>query len=280
MDAAELYESLLSHTKVDQERLNAIFIKLPRGASVGTFRTEILHQGLLPYTEVMGVFVNNFLLPRSRKLLNTIKQKRLAHSYFKPESHKQKFHLKDMRILDPVVALAQGTLAIPIPPLDKEQFTFQSSDEKQAVLLAIDLVAVGEINETEIVLLETLDTFSQSEAAIQVLCWLYMCSGLPQQAEHWALNFLATQRGGSFTIELLSLAQQVQNKHLLASAYYQQLLRQSQVRSQWYLLLAYSQEQSQCPTEALQNYKTYSTVGQDESFKTFAATHSKGLTER
>jgi len=280
MNAADLYESLLSHTKVDQERLNAIFINLPRGASVTTFRNAILEQGLLPYTEVMGVFVNNFLLPRSRKLLNTIKAKKLAHSHFKPESHKQKFHLKDMRIIDPVVALAEGTLEVPVPVLDKEQLNFQSSDEKQAVMLAIDLAAVGETNETEIVLLETLDTFTKSEAAIQALCWLYLCSGLPQQAEQWALSFLATQRGGSLTVELLSLAQQVQNKHLLASAYYQKLLRQTRVRSQWYLLLAYSQEQSQCPNEALENYKIYSTIGQDESFKAFAATHSKRLTAR
>ncbi|WP_320823119.1 hypothetical protein [Reinekea sp.] len=280
MDAAELYESLLIHTAVDRERLDAIFIALPQGAAVGYLRDEILKHGLLSYAEVMGVLVNNILLPRSRKLLTTVKQKRLQHSHFKPKSHNQKFYLRDMEILDPMASLAAGSLAVAIPMLDRAQCSFQSSDEKQAVLLALDLADEGELNETEVVLLETLDTFSDSEAAIQVLCWLYLCCDLPQQTEYWAMSFLAKHRAGSLTLELLSLAQQVQNKHLLATAYYQKLLRAARVRSQWYLLLAYSQEQSHCPTEALENYKIYSTIGLDESFRAFAATHSKGLTTR
>ena len=129
-------------------------------------------------------------------------------------------------------------------------------------------------------MLETLDSFDNSLAAIQVLVWVYLCTGHNDLSENWAKEILASGNGTQQMMELLCLSEQLQNKHLLASAHYQKLIQQKRVKSIWYLLLAYSQEKSNCLKEAADNYKIYARIGSDETLKEFAQQHLQELSHR
>jgi len=278
MKASELLETLLSHSSVNADKVQSVYDSLPKSATIRDFRTEIVNQELMTYTEVMTLFITKNLLPRSKGLLSRIEKDRESKVHHKPKTHQQKFHIGENEDLVADVVLASGMLPVHIPAPDFSKLKFHHSDEKQAVMLAVEMVNLGEINEAEIILLETLDSFSESDAAIQTLCWVYICTGHNDQIEHWANNSLKDKRGGLLTLELLCLAEQLQNKHLLAAAHYQKLLRLKQVKSLWYVLIAYSQEQSQCLSEAAENYNIYITIGSDAQLKQFAQQHLNELT--
>lgn len=280
MKASILLDTLLAQPDLDKKKIQLVYDSLPANAKVNDFRSALINADVMTFTEVMNIFVKHTLLPRSETLLNKLEMDRQNVVHHKPEGHKQKFHISENDQLVESVAFASGDLPVQIPKPNANQFSFQHSDEKQAVMLAIELATMGELHESEIILLETLDSFDQSLSAIQVLIWVYLCTGHNDQSENWAKEMMAAGHSSQQVLELLCLAEQLQNKHLLACAHYQKLIQQKRVKSIWYLLLAYSQEKSNCPKEATDNYRIYSRIGSDESLKSFAQQHIQELTHR
>jgi hypothetical protein len=109
------------------------------------------------------------------------------------------------------------------------------------------------------------------------LCWVYLSTGHADLARQWANRSLACRQSDSFMAELLPLSELASGKFLLASAHYQQLLRKEKVKSLWYILLAVSQEATQCIDDALENYKIYLAVGKDKNIQKYILTHLKEL---
>jgi hypothetical protein len=277
MKAIVLLETLLSQPDLDHDRIQAAYDVLPETARIADLRSELISQNVMSYVEIMNLFVNANLLPRSKTLLKKIETDRKARVHFKPETHQQKFHVKEEDRMISDVAFAGGALPIHIPVPELDKIKFHHSDEKQAVMLAVEMAELGELTEAEIVLLETLESFTNSTAAILVLCWVYLCTGHTDQSEHWAKTFIKNGIPDQRAMEFLCLAEQLQNKHLLASSHYQKLLQLKQVKSIWYLLMAYSLEKSNCMHEAADNYTIYTTVGSDTELKNFATQHLKEL---
>ncbi|WP_196160569.1 hypothetical protein [Reinekea sp. G2M2-21] len=278
MKASILLETLQQYPDLDQEAILAVYDSLPGNAKVSEFRGKLIKTGIMSYTQIMNIFVHDTLIPQSKKILKKIEAKRKTQVHFKPEKHEQKFQIKDGDYLLHTVAFASGELPIQVPKPDLASMKFNASDEKQAVMLAMDLVEVGELKEAEVIILETLESFKNSLAAINVLCWMYLCTGHNSQSEQWAKHCISKGLRDQRTIELLCLSEQLQNKHMMAAAHYQKLLRLKQVKSIWYLLLAYSQEKSQCRREAAENYQIYTRIGRDETLKEFANRHLEELT--
>ncbi len=277
MKASDLRDTLIEQSKVDNDRIETLYATLRPNASIAEFRSVIIDSGVMSYSELMSLYVRKTLLPRSSDLLNKITKARNDHTVFEPPKHKQKFHIKEYEKLTSDLFFSDGALPIHIPRPKISSLEFGHSDEKQAVMLAFELADLGELTETEIVLIETLESFQESTAAVQALIWVYMCTNHLQEANIWSTAALKMEPDNRISLELISLCEQMQNKHLLASAHYQKLLQRNRVKSLWYFLLAYSQEQSQCRLEAVQNYKIYATIGKEQEFTQFATQHMKEL---
>jgi tetratricopeptide (TPR) repeat protein len=279
MKAIELHKVLTEHSKVDLEQLNVLYEQLPSKATVAQYRELLVKSGLLRYGEIMTLFISKGLAPRSRTLLEKLSNERKSSTTFKPTAHQQKFHLGDAELV-PEIAVAEGHLPINIPPPTEDRLTFHHSDEKQAILLALEMAVQGDPGEAEVILLETIDSFENSEAAMQCLCWLYLATGHAELIHRWASRNLANHQEDTLTLELLSLAEQILGKHLLATSHYQQLLRKDRVKSSWYVLLAASQEASHCFQEAIENYRIYLAVGKDPKLQAYAKSHLHELSRK
>lgn len=279
MKAEALHAILTEHANVDLEQLDLLFKRLPKDATVAQFRSLLIKSGLLGYNEIMTLFITKGLAPKGKALITKIKSEQKQVTEFKPKSHVQKHHIIDTEVTS-VVDISNGGLHIEIPTPTESQLTFHHSDEKQAVMLALEMVQMGDPAEAEIVLLETIDSFKNSEAAMQCLCWLYLATGHVELIHQWASRNLDNNQGDTLTLELLSLADQILGKHLMASARYQRLLSKDKVKSSWYILLARSQEASQCTLEAIENYKIYLAIGKDPKLIDFAKTRLQELNRK
>lgn len=270
MKALHLLETLLQEEGLDHAAIQAVYDELPANSGVNRFREALLKQKLMEYSHLMQLFINKTLLPHSQAVLTRVESKRATKEEYKPPTHQRKFHIEEDDRMTDKVAFAAGELPIRIPPPNLNNLHFDSTDERQAVELALEMAQQNELNEAEIILLETLEVFDKSTSAMLVLCWVYLSSGHPRIIETWVKLSISKGRTNGQIMELLCLAEQLQNKHLMASAHYQKLLRQKRVKSIWYLLLAYSQQRSQCLREAAENYRIYCKVGKDPQLIEFA----------
>ncbi|MFQ3229348.1 tetratricopeptide repeat protein [Reinekea sp.] len=279
MKAVALYSILSEHANVDQVQLDLLFNQMPKDATVSQFRNLLVKSGLLEYNEIMSLFITKGLAPRGKALVSKLKAEQAKVIEFKPTGHEQKFHITDTEITS-TIDISNGLLPVEIPPPVESQLEFRHSDEKQAVLLALEMAQMGDPAEAEIILLETIESFENSVAAMQCMCWLYLATGHVELIHQWASRNLDHHQGDTLTLELLSLADQILGKHLLASARYQRLLSKDKVKSSWYILLAKSQEASQCIPEAIENYKIYLAIGKDPKLIDFAKTRLQELNRK
>lgn len=279
MKADTLLETLLSQPDLDHERIQAVFDSLEEGARISEFRHALADAKIMSYMQIMKIFVNKTLLPKSQTLLKKIEVHRKENVHHKPKEHVQKFHVADDDTLIADLAFSAGELSIHIPSPDLSEMEFKHSDEKQAVMLAVEMVELGELTEAEIILLETLESFTDSVAAVLVLCWVYLGTGHAARTEFWAKSLIASGHPDKNAMELLCLAEQAQNKHLVAVGHYQKLTQLKRVKSIWYLLMAYSQERANCPLEAEENYHIYNSIGKDDNLKQFARHHLQELSQ-
>ncbi len=277
MDASTLLHTLLKHTPTNSAALQALYDKLPPDTTIADFRNKIVEDKLLTYQQVMNAFHTHFLIPKSQLLLSRLEERRKNTTTYQPMSHQQKFHIDESVKLATMLHFTEGNLEIRIPEPDLKRMKFSHSDETQAVMLAAEMAKMDELTESEIILLETITPFPESIAAKQVLCWVYLSSKLYSQAEHWANRIIIEHYESPLTVMLLALIEQAQDKHLLAISHYQKLLRLDHVVPIWYLLLAYSQQQSFCPREAKENYKIYYAIGKEKIYLDYAEHQIKEL---
>ncbi len=270
MKASVLLEALLTRADLPQDDVQAIYDQLPETARLTDFRNAIVDAGILSFSEVMNVFVKEALIPKSEALLTKLDHNKQNNVHFKPKQHKQKYHIRDDDHLEKKLTFSDIQISLEIPEPDIANLQFVHSDEKQAIMLALDMIQMNELAEVEIILLETLESFEKSTATAEILAWLYLCTGHMEQSETSAKNALKKGLADQQIIELLALAEQLQNKHLLATAHYQKLLQLDRVKSLWYLLMAYSQQHSNCMREAAENYKIYATIGKNPDFQALA----------
>lgn len=277
MKAKSLLDNLIKEYDVDETQIRALHESLPARATLDEFRQAVVDADLLSLSDIMRVHFKTNLLPASKRILVKLKKKREQQVYIKPKVHKHKFIIQSDDRFNEQIAFAAGELPVTIPNLDHSELNYHYSDEKQAVSLSVELINMGELQEAETILLETLDSFKDSTAAIKVLCWLYVCSGHPDEVAHWADEYTKQKGAGVVTLEIAALANQLQNKHITATAQYHKLIHQNQVKPIWYLLLAYSQERSMCLTEAIENYRIYSSISRDEQLAQFAKSNMTKL---
>ena len=273
MKATTLLEALLAEPDLPHDEIQKVFDQLPEGTSLTVFRSALIDQKVLSYSQAMNIFITKTLLPKSQNLLSTLEQKRQQQAHFKPVEHQQKYHIDDDDKMRNSVPLFSGEVEIDIPMPDIKKLHFVQSDEKQAVTLALELINMGELKEVELILLETLESFENSQAAAEVLAWVYLCTGHFSDSENCAKSAIDAGLNNQEILELLALAEQLQNKHMLATAQYQKLLQLERVKSLWYLLIAYSQERSNCQREAAENYQIYAAIGNNPDLKEVAVQH-------
>lgn len=277
MQASALHQVLIDHANVEHSQLNQVFERLPAAATVADYRSALVKAGILPYSTIMRLFFTHGLALKAKTVIKKIQNQRDKQVHFKPAVHEQKFKITEDDVLSPTIALASDLLTLNIPPPKADDLAYSHSDERQAVQLAVDIAKQGDAKDAEQILLETLDTFKHSSAAMQSLCWLYLSTAHGGMVQRWAKKELAIHPDNPYTLELLSMTEQVLGKHFLASAHYQKLLKQARVKPIWYLLLALSQDYGACHRDANENYKIYLRIGKDERIKSFAEQQLKRL---
>jgi tetratricopeptide (TPR) repeat protein len=194
-----------------------------------------------------------------------------------PKEHDNKFHISEHDKTQKTIDLNDGELDISIPKPDLSILPFTHSDEKQAVMLAIEMVAMNELKETELILIETAESFPSSIASNVSLCWLYLSTGKYREVETWAYRLLDHHPDSILCLRMLAMAEQASNKHLMAISHYQQLLKNKTISPLWHLLLGYSQQKTGCNEDAIENYRTFLSFGKFEEYSPFAKRHLKEL---
>lgn len=279
ISAEDLYKVLIEQTEdnLDKTLLQFMFNELPKDASLNDFREELVESGVMSYSKVMQISFSQLLIPRSKLLLNRLAEHRKNNVSFVPKTHDHKFQISEDDHLGSVVTLGEEELSIKIPRSDLSILSFLHSDEKQAVMLAEEMATVGELKEAELILVETAESFPASIAAGISLCWLYLSTGKYKEAETWAYRLLERHEGNMICLRMLAIAEQANNKHLMAMASYQQLLRSKHISPLWYLLLGYSQQKTGCTAEAIESYRTFLNLGKFEEHSQFARQQLKEL---
>lgn len=277
MKADALHAILKEHAKVDTVQLDLVYDRLPEDATVAQYRTALVKSGILKYNEIMTLFITKGLVPKGQHFVDRIENERQKTKTNTPIKHDPKLLGDDDLTVNFEVDITNGQLPVEIPTPKSSDLHFKSSDEKQAVLLALDMAKSGDPAEAEVILLETIESFENSLAAMQCLCWLYLATGHAELILVWARRNLDKNQSDTLTLELLSIAEQILGKHLLATARYQRLLQKDKVKSSWYFLLARAQEESQCTQEAIENYKIYLAIGKDPKQREYAQSRLEEL---
>ncbi|MDN3650621.1 hypothetical protein QWZ13_17080 [Reinekea marina] len=279
MKADALHAILSEHAKVDTNQLDMLYAQLPEDATVAQYRALIIKSGLLKYNDIMTLFITKGLVPKGQNFVDRIATEREKTRSQTPLKHDPKLAGDDLTV-NLEVDITNGKLPIEIPTPNSSDLHFNSSDEKQAVLLALDMAKHGDPAEAEVILLETIESFENSLAAMQCLCWLYLATGHADLILGWARRNLDKNQSDTLTLELLSIAEQILGKHLLATARYQRLLQKDKVKSSWYFMLARAQEESQCTQEAIENYKIYLAIGKDPKQRDYAQSRLEELSRK
>lgn len=279
MKADALHAILSEHAKVDTKQLDMLYAQLPEDATVAQYRALIIKSGLLKYNDIMTLFITKGLVPKGQNFVDRIATEREKTRSQAPLKHDPKLVGDDLTV-NLEVDITNGQLPIEIPTPNSSDLHFNSSDEKQAVLLALDMAKHGDPAEAEVILLETIESFENSLAAMQCLCWLYLATGHADLILGWARRNLDKNQSDTLTLELLSIAEQILGKHLLATARYQRLLQKDKVKSSWYFMLARAQEESQCTQEAIENYKIYLAIGKDPKQRDYAQSRLEELSRK
>ncbi|MBU2863492.1 hypothetical protein KO489_06525 [Reinekea forsetii] len=279
MKADALHAILSEHAKVDTNQLDMLYAQLPEDATVAQYRALIIKSGLLKYNDIMTLFITKGLVPKGQNFVDRIATERKKTRSQTPLKHDPKLVGDDLTV-NLEVDITNGKLPIEIPTPNSSDLHFNSSDEKQAVLLALDMAKHGDPAEAEVILLETIESFENSLAAMQCLCWLYLATGHADLILGWARRNLDKNQSDTLTLELLSIAEQILGKHLLATARYQRLLQKDKVKSSWYFMLARAQEESQCTQEAIENYKIYLAIGKDPKQRDYAQSRLEELSRK
>ncbi|MEJ2042755.1 MAG: hypothetical protein P8X89_05715 [Reinekea sp.] len=270
MKAKVLLDALLAQPNLPHKEIQAVYDHLPEGTNLNEFRAKLIDRNIMSYRDVMNIFVQKALVPKSKTILIRLDKQRKENIHFKPKKHQQKYCIHEDDKMSNELEIISGGLTVSIPAPDITSLRFTNSDEKQAIMLALELVSMDDLQEVEVVLLETLESFGSSKATAEVLAWFYLSTGHSKESEARAKAAIESGLNDQEIIELLALAEQRLNKHLLAVAMYQKLLQLERVKSLWYLLMAYSQERSNCPAEAAENYQIYITIGKQPEFKQLA----------
>lgn len=268
--ADKLFDVLNEHSDIDKTLLQFMFNELPKDATLGDFREELIDAGLISYHQLMRLSFIHLMLPRSKALLAKLAEHRKNRTVFAAPTHEQKYFLDEESKLGTSVLLGDTGLELPVPEPDLTDFNFLHSDEKQAVMLAVEIANLGELNEAELILLETRDSFPASAASLQTLCWIYLATENYKQVEIWANDLLDDHPGNLFCLRVLALAEQLSNKHLMATSHLQQMLQREEIDPLWYFLLAYSQQKTSCTADAIDNYQIYLKIGRNKNIRQFA----------
>ena len=227
----------------------------------------------------MSLSIHEFLVPKTEALLDQLFEHKQHLSNFDQPEEEKKFHLDGVAELKPTFILGTSGLELAVPKTDISKLVFQHSDEKQAIMLAMDMCTMGEVKEAELILIETVDSFPESTAAQITLCWLYFSAGKFRQVEEWAKHLLEIRPTSVLGLWFQAQAEQLNSNHSAAIKHFQSLVKIKKPMPLWHLLLGYSLQKTGADAEALKSYQTFLSLGNFGEQSKFAIQQVKELSK-
>lgn len=278
-DNEELLNVLIEHTGIDRALLKSVYRELPADADLNAFRSKLLDSQLISYEQLMSLSIQEYLVPKTKALLAQLFEDEKQLSNFDQPVEEKKFHLDGVTELKPTFMLGNTQLELAVPKTDISKLVFQHSDEKQAIMLAMDMCTMGEVKEAELILIETVDSFPESTAAQITLCWLYFSAGKFKQVEEWAQHLLDIRPTSILGLWFQAQAEQLNSNHRAAITHFQNLVKLKKAMPLWHLLLGYSLQQTGANDAAVECYRTFLNLGNFGEQSKFAIEQVKELSQ-
>lgn len=270
MKSNRLYQVLLEHSNIEQARLDSLLSNLEDKNDARALASLVVQRGLLSFSDIMRLVLDHDLTPRSKGCLERLAKARSQHQVIKPKQHVTRYKLGDDDVISEQITLKPQELVVPIPRPDLTRYASISTDERQVVEMAVELVNVGQYSEAEMFLIDARDEFPDSVRVPVVLIWLYLLTHHFREAREVCTLAQKVNRTDINLTEFAGLTDQALEKHLLAINHYQQLTLLPKTKPIWYLLLAFSLEHARLPMDAGLNYRIFISLSKPDELRTYA----------
>lgn len=269
MVSNRLYRVLLEHSNIEPARLDDLMTQLKDKSGARALGALVVQKGFLSFSAIMELALLHDLIPKSRRLVERLEKYRSKHRIIKPQHHKTRYKLDQDETVSEQIELDKN-LTVPIPRPDLTRYHAISTDERQVVEMAVELVNIGQYQEAEMFLIDARDEFPESARVPVVLIWLYLLCHRFEDASQVCATAMSVNRHDINLMEFTALTEQTLGKHLRAINCYQQLTLLPRVKPVWYLLLAISLERVRLTMDASLNYRIYVSLGPADQLRTFA----------
>lgn len=271
MASNRLYQVLLEHSAIEQARLDSLISNLSDKSDARALGAVVVQKGLLTFPEIMDLALNHDLIPKSKVLLKRLAKVRSQQRVIKPQQHVTRYKLTEDETVSEQIELQGKQLVVTIPRPDLTRYSAISSDERQVVEMAVELVNIGQYQEAEMFLIDAQGEFPSSVRVPVVLIWLYLLCQRFNEASQVCISAMAVNRQDINLLEFAGLTEQTLGKHLRAINCYQRLTLLPKVKPVWYLLLAVSLEQAKLTADASLNYRIFVSLSPPDALRTYAA---------
>lgn len=271
-----LYDILIKHSALTAEQLDPLLAELADPEDGRALGALVIREGLMNFGDLMELSLNHGLFVKAAKVLRRLQEARKGRTLIKPQSHTTRYKVKDGQPGMEKLTLAEGlTMGIIDPDLDA--YANVSTDERQVVEMAMELVRIEQYQEAEMFLIDARSEFPDSARVPLVLTWMYLRSGLVEEARAVCLQAMRDFPSDVQIVEQMGLIEHSLGKHLLAVNHFQKLVLLPRVKPVWYLLLALSLERARLRTDATTNYQIYLSVARQADLKAFAEQRLQAL---
>ncbi|GGX44965.1 hypothetical protein GCM10007392_09710 [Saccharospirillum salsuginis] len=264
MATSRLYQVLSEHSKLDPEVLDALQAELEDPSDGRALGELIVRRGLMSFYEMMSFALKHDLFQKTEAVLKRMAEARKHHQVIKPQQHVSRYKLSEDEKLKEEVTLPGRSLKLTIPRPNLGRYSAISTDEKQVVEMAVELVNIGQLQEAEMFLIDASEEFPNSVRVKVVLVWLYFMCQQYKLARDVCAKAQREHPSDINLVEYLGLLEQSLGKHLSAVNHYQRLTLLPKVKPVWYLLLGLSLEHAGLRQDAIINYRMYVNLGQQE----------------
>lgn len=270
MATNRLYQVLIEHSGLDRGTLDSLVADLDDPDDARALGSRVVERGLMSFSAIMELALTHDLFPRTEAVLKRLTEARRRHQVIKPQKHSTRYKLSGDEHVVETLDIKQAGVSVPIPQPNLSLYSAISTDERQVVEMAVELVNIRQYQEAEMFLIDARDEFPGSVRVSVVLIWLYLRCHCLTEARTICASALTKQRDDVNLMEFAGLADQALGKHLLAINHYHKLICLPRAKPIWYLLLAISLERARLYMDAGHNYRIFMSLSSPDDLRTYA----------
>ena len=269
MATSKLYQVLREHSDIDPQMLDAIQADLEDPEDGRKLGETVVREGLISFSTMMELSFTHELFPKTQSVLKRIAKARQKRQFIKPKEHETRYRLADDEKMSEMVVFPGNEIQLKIPRPNLARYNAVSTDERQVVEMAVELVNIGQLREAEMFLIDAREEFPNSVRVPLLIVWLYFLCQRFGPAWECANQARKEHPSDVNLLEYQAFLEQCIGKHLLAVHHYQQLTLLANIKNIWYLLLAYSLEHAGLAMDAAINYRIFLKLNQQEELTHF-----------